>query len=100
MAAGVAARSAFAMDTPPYMPHLSLVYSDVSDATRVAIATEEQGRLFGDTEDQTAMTTSNERDVLTEREFLADCIAVWYTPTEDKSLESWHAVAVFPLQEL
>jgi hypothetical protein len=95
VAAGAAARSVFAMDTPPYMPHLSLVYSEVGEAARAAIASEEQGRLFGDAEGRSATS----KEILTEREFLADCIAVWYTPVEDKSLESWHAVAVFPLQQ-
>lgn len=32
LAAGDAARRAYALDTPPYMPHLSLLYSDAGQA--------------------------------------------------------------------
>jgi hypothetical protein len=34
MAAGAAARKAFELDTPPYMPHLSLLYSDIDPSNR------------------------------------------------------------------
>lgn len=85
MEAGVAARQAFEVDSV-YMPHLSLLYSDIESSLRSEIMEEEQHRLFGDGPDK-----------LEEGEFMADVIQVWFTPAEDKTLESWHCVAEFPL---
>jgi hypothetical protein len=86
METGAAARRAFEMDSIRYMPHLSLVYSDIDPAKRLELMEEEQHRLFGDGSEK-----------LEETAFVVDAIQVWYTPGEDKSLESWHCVAEFPL---
>lgn len=85
METGAAARLAFEVDSI-YMPHLSLLYSDVDPTTRLDVMEEEQHRLFGDGPEK-----------LEETAFMVDAIQVWYTPGEDKSLESWHCVAEFPL---
>ena len=85
MQAGAEARRAFEMHSI-YMPHLSLLYSDVDPATRLELMEEEQHRLFGDGSEK-----------LEETAFMVDAIQVWYTPGEDKSLESWHCVAQYPL---
>lgn len=93
MAAGAAAKRAF--DLPPalYMPHLSLIYSEMDAAAREALAGQEQARLLGDggAGDGDGPLSHSERS------FTADSVAVWFTPEEDKTLESWRAVAVFPL---
>jgi 2'-5' RNA ligase len=95
--AGRKAKEAFNLDpSTPYMPHLSLVYSDMSTEDRQKLAAELQQKLFH-------INTTNSGggedsgDQLKEGGFLADSLAVWYTPVEDKSLESWRAVSVFPL---
>jgi hypothetical protein len=89
-----AAKEAFGLDPcTPYMPHLSLVYSDMSTEHRQALAAEMQQKLCPSNE-----SSGGEDEKLVERGFLADSLAVWYTPVEDKTLESWRAVSVFPLQ--
>ena len=90
MAAGAAAKKAFGLDSQStYMPHLSLLYSDIDLSTREAVAREEHERLF--------CATSDTKLGVELDGFVADCIAVWYTPVEDMTLESWKAVAVIPL---
>jgi hypothetical protein len=96
MAAGAAAKVAFGLPKAPYMPHLSLIYSDIDAAAREALAAEEQVRLFGGT-GGSGGGDSDGPLAESERGFTADSVAVWYTPGEDKFLESWRAVAVFPL---
>ena len=90
LAANAAARRAFNVDAsaPDYMPHLSLLYSDIDISTRNALVEEEQSRLFNNKESFLGTEGSG---------FCADSIAVWYTPGEDKTLESWRVVAVYPL---
>ena len=90
MAAGAAAKQAFGVEPAPYMPHLSLLYSDIDIDQRKQIAEEEQQLLFG-VHAETALSEN-------ERGFVADCITVWYTPVEDKTLESWQVLAAYPLQ--
>ena len=89
LAAGAAARDAFGLDpSATYMPHLSLLYSDVDQARRGDVAAAAQARLF---------PTGGGAGTLPEAEFCADAVEVWYTPVEDKTLESWCRVAEFPL---
>ena len=93
LAAGAEAKRAFNLDpTSTYMPHLSLVYSHIDAETRQSISAEEQDRLFGS-------GGGDEKGPLQVDGFLADSIAVWYTPVEDETLESWRAVAVYPLKK-
>ncbi|KAH7624734.1 putative Cyclic phosphodiesterase [Nannochloris sp. 'desiccata'] len=95
--AGRAAKEAFNLDpSTPYMPHLSLIYSDMSSSDRQALAAELQQKLFSSTSRESGDDSDGEK--FEENGFLADSLAVWYTPAEDKSLESWRAVSVFPLQ--
>lgn len=37
-------------------------------------------------------------DTLPARSFIAEGISVWFTPVEDKTLESWKEVAFYPFQ--
>lgn len=91
MLAAAAARKAFDKESlPPYMPHLSLLYSDMEAATRQAVAAEEVARLWGD--------KAGYETLLPDPGFEATTISVWYTPTEDISLASWRKVAEFELQ--
>lgn len=101
--AGRSAKEAFHLDpSTPYMPHLSLVYSDMSTESRESLAAEMQQKLFASKNQGDGDGDGNggglEKEILKENGFLADSLAVWYTPVEDKSLESWRAVSVFPLQ--
>jgi 2'-5' RNA ligase len=86
LAAGAAARSAFGLDpTDNYMPHLSLTYADETTptSTKEYIA----GGL------QAALLESHHG--LPEKEFTADSVQIWYTPAEDRTLESWKLVVEY-----
>lgn len=90
MAAAAVAREAFGMDqSQPYMPHLSLLYSDIDMETRQSVVKEEVQRLYGD--------KSSYDTLVTDPGFEAASLSMWYTPVEDKSLKSWHKVADFEL---
>ena len=91
MAAGATAKQAFGLEPATYMPHLSLLYSDIDVEQRRKIVEEQQEMLFGNNNSETALPEN-------ERGFVADCITVWYTPVEDKTLESWQVLAAYPLQ--
>lgn len=83
--AGALARAAYGQDTQsPYMPHLSLLYSDLPQEERAAVAAEAQQRLM-------------EGDGVAAAGVDIGSVAVWYTPVEDKSLESWRLVKELPL---
>jgi hypothetical protein len=43
MAAAAATRAAFARSTPPYMPHLSLLYADIPQEQRSKVRTASSG---------------------------------------------------------
>ncbi|GAX73218.1 hypothetical protein CEUSTIGMA_g671.t1 [Chlamydomonas eustigma] len=87
--AGDVARKVYSMDTPPYMPHLSLLYSDIPAESRDLAAGQAHKRLYGE--------GSNYDTLLAETGFTVDSIAVWYTPIEDKSTASWRKIAVVPI---
>lgn len=89
LAAAAAARAACGLDPGEhYMPHLSLLYSDVDAPTRAAVAAEAQARLFAPGGIVAAADGG----------FDVDRVEVWLTPVEDKSLESWRRVAAFELK--
>ena len=97
--AGKEAKGAFHLDpSTPYMPHLSLVYSDLSTDARETLAANLQKKLFPCNSSGGSDCDGGVGEKLEENGFLADSLAVWYTPVEDKSLESWRSVSVFPLQ--
>ncbi|GFR41776.1 hypothetical protein Agub_g2536 [Astrephomene gubernaculifera] len=84
LAAAAAARQQYGMTTPPYMPHLSLLYSDAEPAERAKVVDSETGRLYGE--------GSGYDSLLVETGFEVDRLAVWYTPTEDRSTGAWSCV--------
>jgi hypothetical protein len=102
--AGRAAKEAFHVDpSTPYMPHVSLIYSDMSSPSRQLLAAELQEKLFSSSSDGGSGNHgggggTGVGNYLKENGFLADSLAVWYTPAEDKLLENWKAVSVFPLR--
>ncbi|KXZ43694.1 hypothetical protein GPECTOR_83g306 [Gonium pectorale] len=81
MAAAATARKVFDRTTPPYMPHLSLLYSDIDEAERDKVVKYERDRLYGE--------SSGYDTLLVENGYEVGSFAIWYTPTEDKSLKSW-----------
>lgn len=89
MEAGKAARQAYSIDTPPYMPHLSLLYADVEEEGRKTAAKASISRLMGEGADYGTLLPDNT--------FSVDSLALWYTPVEDHSLDSWREVACFNL---
>lgn len=89
MQAGQLARQEFQMEGD-YMPHVSLLYADLSpEATHQSQQAAVQ-RLYGEGSDYSTL--------LTDAGFTADAITVWYTPPEDKSLASWTKLAELQLQ--
>lgn len=72
---------------PPrtYMPHLSLLYSDIEEKERWRIA-EEYGKI---------LLLQKEEGVLNQG-FVVDRLSVWETPAEDKTLKSWKMIEEIP----
>ncbi|KAG1676743.1 hypothetical protein FOA52_005032 [Chlamydomonas sp. UWO 241] len=90
MAAGAQARAVFGLSpAQPYMPHCSLLYSDMPQGERDAVVATSHQRLYGE--------GSTYNTLLTETGFTVDTIELWYTPGEDTSCASWAKVAEFPL---
>lgn len=89
MAAAALARQLYGMQTGPYMPHLSLLYADLTDAQKDEVAKHVRGRLFG--------PGSNYDTLLADPGFTATTVALWSTPTGDRTTTSWKLVAELPL---
>ncbi|PNW77034.1 hypothetical protein CHLRE_10g419550v5 [Chlamydomonas reinhardtii] len=89
MAAAATAREVFGITTGPYMPHLSLLYSDIPQEERAKAVEYETARLYGE--------SSGYDTLLVENGYQVDSLAVWYTPVADKSLQSWCLVGEFEL---
>lgn len=70
----------------PYMPHLSLLYADLSEQEKDEAVKGSIARLFG--------PGSSKLDA---PGFTTQAVALWYTPTEDKTLESWCRIADFEI---
>lgn len=68
----------------PYMPHLSLVYGDLTAEEREGVAAAAKDVLGSDS----AVNAG----------FTADRIALWRTDISDRSCRSWERVDFFPLQ--
>jgi len=81
MKANVAAREALGMSPGNYMPHLSLLYADISQAERQEIVDE--------------LNASGDEAIRSS--FEASALAVWETDGADKTCRSWRRVASFPL---
>jgi hypothetical protein len=90
MQAGAVARQQFDMAPTDYMPHLSLLYADLTDEVKAESTRQAVQRLYGD--------GSSYNTLLTDNGFNAEAITLWYTPVEDKSLGSWVQVAEFALK--
>lgn len=86
MQAGNEARQAFFKQVAPellhskYMPHMSLLYSNIEENERKEIAEREQAKVFAAGGDH---------------HFTADSFQLWYTPVEDTSLQSWKLIEEF-----
>ncbi|EFJ50788.1 hypothetical protein VOLCADRAFT_120612 [Volvox carteri f. nagariensis] len=89
MAAAAAARSVYGMTTPPYMPHLSLLYADMDDAEKAKVVEYETGRLYGE--------SSGYDTLLVETGYEVDSFTLWYSPIEDRTTRSWCLVEEYPL---
>lgn len=63
-----------------YMPHVSLLYSDISQEERAELVEDSLGH----------MKDQNPEDPLPG--FESDTIELWYTPVEDKTLKSWKKI--------
>eukprot|EP00873_Tetraselmis_striata_P010874 jgi/Tetstr1/431138/TSEL_020852.t1 len=87
MDAAAAAKAALGLPESPYMPHLSLLYADIDEATRAQVAGEMQQRLYGESQGYDTL--------LVETGFQASGIALWRTDGEDRSLESWTRLGRF-----
>ncbi|GIL83708.1 hypothetical protein Vretimale_10495 [Volvox reticuliferus] len=87
MAAAASARSVFGMTTTPYMPHLSLLYADLVDAEKAKIVEYETARLYGE--------SSGYDTLLVETGYEVGSLALWYTPTDDHTTQSWCLVEEF-----
>ncbi|KAG6550297.1 hypothetical protein Mapa_008258 [Marchantia paleacea] len=84
MEANAKARSTFGQTlTQEYMPHLSLIYGDLSDEDKQsarAVAEEKYGQLF------------------TNSEFVVSKFSLYETDPDDKLLKTWKLIAEFPLE--
>ncbi|GLI64324.1 hypothetical protein VaNZ11_007551 [Volvox africanus] len=89
MAAAAAARSVYGMTTPPYMPHLSLLYADLDDTEKAKVVEYETARLYGE--------SSGYDTLLVETGYEVGSLALWYTPTDDETTQSWCLVEEYPL---
>ncbi|WOK98013.1 Cyclic phosphodiesterase [Canna indica] len=67
----------------PYMPHLSLLYTDISDEEK------ERARQRVEELDKEMLGLG----------FQVSTLALYKTDTEDKSLESWEQVEVYHLSD-
>jgi 2'-5' RNA ligase len=71
----------------PYMPHLSLVYGQLTDAQR------EDARRDGET-----ALLGNELANVADASFVAAEVTLWRTDIEDLTCESWSRVDRYPLK--
>ena len=81
-AAHMMARTAFSAEKPPFMPHLSLLYSDMPQTERTAVVAELSPELLRGCAEQS---------------FTALSLSLWLTPTGDASLTSWRELEEIPL---
>ncbi|GMH42972.1 hypothetical protein BSKO_10894 [Bryopsis sp. KO-2023] len=85
-----AAEKIFQIPAQQYMPHVSLMYSDVDTEIRTAAVSEAKERLFGE-------SCGDEEVKLIEPGFWAESLQVWRVFPKDKKLESWENVGEFKL---
>jgi hypothetical protein len=74
---------------PTYMPHLSLLYSDIEE--------EERGRIAEEYEKLLSQEQQENEGAVLNRGFVVDRLSVWETPAEDKTLKSWQMIEEIPL---
>jgi len=68
-----------------YMPHLSLLYSDISEEERATLV-EDSWRQMRDQNPENPLPG-----------FESDTIELWYTPVQDKTLKSWKKIAGYSI---
>lgn len=82
LGAGQTAREVFGQEpSQPYMPHLSLLYSDMDQDSRLKVAADARQHL-----------SDPPNTTLKIRGFDVDTISVWETDASDRSLRSWKLV--------
>eukprot|EP01025_Chloroclados_australasicus_P033773 TRINITY_DN34535_c0_g1_i2.p3 TRINITY_DN34535_c0_g1~~TRINITY_DN34535_c0_g1_i2.p3 ORF type:complete len:142 (-),score=25.84 TRINITY_DN34535_c0_g1_i2:410-835(-) len=88
MSSNKVAREVFtgSSEGPPYMPHVSLVYSDMDEETRKKVVVEAVNDLYGPKADNLLVDTG----------FWVEEIALW--ETEPNNPESWTLTQTFQLQ--
>ena len=79
--AAATAKASLGVEPSPYMPHLSLLYSDIDADARAKVVQGLRQRFYG--EDR------GYGDLLVEPGFWARGATLWRTNPEDKTLESW-----------
>lgn len=79
-------------EAPPFMPHVSLLYSDIDAKSRGAEAIGARNSLFSE--------MSEYRLLSKDPGFWAEDLEVWSVDIQDKSLQSWKKIAEFELQWL
>ena len=72
----------------PYMPHLSLVYGDLTETEREHARKDAAAALLGDGDTNASHAAS----------FAAAEVSLWRTDVQDLSCESWSRVDRYPLQ--
>ena len=90
-AAGKQARAAFHMQDTPFMPHMSLLYSDIPEQQREKCAAEAVQRLYGEGSDYGTLLPDNGCGIVG--------LSLWFTPVEDKSLQSWEKLGEWELED-
>jgi hypothetical protein len=72
----------------PYMPHLSLVYGDLTETERECARKDAAAALLGDGDTNASHAAS----------FAAAEVSLWRTDVQDRSCESWSRVDRYPLR--
>lgn len=82
LAIGAEARSAFGWG-PNYMPHLSLIYSEMDESERAKLVEEQMAKWYGD---------GGGSALKEENGFRVEAVQIWETDPSDLSTGSWNFV--------
>mmetsp|Transcript_30140 Transcript_30140/g.71785 ORF Transcript_30140/g.71785 Transcript_30140/m.71785 type:complete len:189 (+) Transcript_30140:74-640(+) len=89
LSAAEKARKFLGLEPKPYIPHLSLLYSDIDFSQRSRAVSEARRRLYGE--------GSGYGSLLVEAGFWAEEIGLWRTDPEDRSLAGWTRIGRYAL---
>lgn len=89
MQAASLAQEIFEVPAAPYMPHCSLVYSDMSEAHRAEVVTVARERLYGNAQ--------GFQSLLVDTGFWASALHVFSTAGSDET--NWKEIATVPLTD-